>query len=348
MSHLHNGLARRQQDPSVSCLVSSALMILTTSSLRDILPPINHPDFEKSRSEKHDHPRFSAMPGLSISTAPLESPTAIYSGPPPPYSYAPSTTESVHHPTSGYFSPPPSSTRRSIRDDKELLSAKTLPSLPSLHEALGGDKSISFPGPPPVTQQTAPGSAPATAVGQTFPDAPRGPTNPFSHITAPPPVTTNYSQPEPYTSKPATTSTFSSDLPPPVSHVPQPYAQSPQISNNAHRSSVGSFSSGTRPFEASNANTSYSAETSQQGSGFRDYHAQSSVRQAQPPPTPFTFEPPSKIESGRNPFVQNSSQQSYHETVKRSLEGFDAELALNEVCCFTTLYCLYTDQMIDH
>src|ERR1700761_4422102 len=108
---------------------------------RDTLPSISHLDLDNLKSDRNDLSRFSIGNGLSISTAPLASPTtSMYSGPPPPYSCGPSTAGSASG-LSGYISPPESTTRRSTRDEKESPDLRK--SLPSIHEALA-DKSMSF------------------------------------------------------------------------------------------------------------------------------------------------------------------------------------------------------------
>ena len=130
------------------------------------------------------------------------SPT-VYSGPPPPYSYPSSATSSAPPAASGYISPPDS---RPAQDDKEQQSAGRQ-SLPSIHEALGGDKSIPYstpvsalPPPPPVSQQphTPSHSAPTSAMSQSLPEAPPGPPNPFSQG----PGSTSFLRENPYAQLP--------------------------------------------------------------------------------------------------------------------------------------------------
>lgn len=239
----------------------------------------------------------------------------MYSGPPPPYSCAPSTTESGNGLT-GYFSPTHSS-RRSIKDEKDLLpNSRTLPSLPSLHEALGGDKAVPFSGPPSASQSNGPGSTPVTAVGQTFPDAPRGPPNPFSHSTT----------------APTGTSGFQSDsVPPKITTVPssQPFSSSPRVGPTTHRPSDGSFSSVNRRRESSTVTSPYSTEPTARATPFPEYAPHSS---SQPATTnPFTFEPSIKFDDTRNPFARVQPPATYGDTVKRHLDHFDAEVALSEV-----------------
>ena len=110
-----------------------------TTRSRDTLPSINQLDLENIKNEKTDLSRFPIGNGLSISTTSLASPTvSMYSGPPPPYSSAPSATGSMTG-LSGYISPPESTTRRSTRDEKDSPDIRK--SLPSIHEALA-DKHV--------------------------------------------------------------------------------------------------------------------------------------------------------------------------------------------------------------
>jgi hypothetical protein len=141
---------------------------------RDPLPSISHLELDKLKPERLDT-RYPSMNGLSVSTAPMGSPNTVHSGPPPPYSYPPSAAASnlSNHAMSGYISPP-ESTRRSTREEERHSPPRK--SLPSIHEALGGDRALPFTG----SSQPAPGSTPSSALTQNFPDGPKGPSNPFS------------------------------------------------------------------------------------------------------------------------------------------------------------------------
>jgi len=140
---------------------------------RDVLPSISHLELDRLKTDRPET-RFPPINGLSVSTAPMDSPNTVHSGPPPPYSsYAPSTAGS-NQAISGYISPPESTTRRSTREDEKASPGRK--SLPSIHEALGGERSLPFS----AGSQPASGSNPSTAITQNFPEAPRGPSNPFS------------------------------------------------------------------------------------------------------------------------------------------------------------------------
>ena len=266
------------------------------------------------------------MNGLNISTAPLGSPTTVYSGPPPPYSYAPSTTASTTG-LSGYISPPESTTRRSTRDEKDSPNGRQ--SLPSIHEALG-DKSLPFGTPLSATAPQHPGSTPSTAVTQNFPEAPKGPANPFSqppptfrenpfstqHQPVPPPP-----PPEPQQTKPAFTPVSQESRPP----ASQSYAQPSSPRSVAPSTFRPAFSAVN---ESAAPHSPVHPEQPRQSYSFPSLSNQ--------PPTGYTSEPyhfssSSKYQDQRTPFPRGPDL-SYGDTVKRHLDVFDAELGLNEVC----------------
>lgn len=274
------------------------------------------------------------MNGLSISTAPLSSPTTTHSGPPPPYSCAPSTAGSASG-LSGYISPPESTTRRSTRDEKESPGLRK--SLPSIHEALG-DKSISFTGPLSASSQP-PQPPPSAAVGQAFPDAPRGPVNPFSQPSGPPPVLkdvfapsykTSSSQPEMQTARPSFSPTSNSDPRQPASqHFGYPGSPRSHPST-AFRSSSLANTSFNNNSEHQPPRSPPSFEQPRSGYAFPQYSNGG-------PPSfpsaaePFQFSAGPKPEEHRAPYSRPGNEVPYGDTVKRHLDVFDAEMGLNEV-----------------
>ena len=283
---------------------------------RDSLPSITNLDFDKYRLDKADHNRYS-MPGFNtFQKNALSSPPTTYSGPPPPYSSAASVTNSSHG-MAGYISPPETNSRRSTRDDKET--APTITSLPSISEALKHADPVATP-----NQQFTTKSQPNSAVAQTFADAPAGPGNPFSQTV--------------HTSA-TSRSSFSAVPEPGLNQVPPPPAPSelraappihnigsPRSSAN-HRPSVPNLS-GTQlldsPFRGS-----FSTDSARPGYPFPDYPAAPSAGTPQTANN-FRFEPLSKPDGQRNPFAKPDPL-PYNETVKRHLDVYDAEVALNEV-----------------
>lgn len=288
----------------------------TPGRQRDSLPSISNLDFEKYRIDKADHNRYS-MPGFtSFQKSALSSPPTTYSGPPPPYSSAPSVTGSTPG-MAGYISPPESNSRRSTRDDKDISIGTTL--LPSISEAL---KSADTTAP----QQFATKSQPSSAVAQTFADAPAGPGNPFSQP-PPPPVTA------PRTSFSAVPEPVPTQVPPPpIPSDPRPGPSlhgisSPRSSITNHRPS-GPPVTGPQTLE-SPFRSSFSTESARPGYPFPDFPSNTAINT---PPTSnnFRFEPLNKPDVQRNPFVKPDPI-PYNETVKRHLDVYDAEVALNEI-----------------
>jgi hypothetical protein len=122
-------------------------------------------------------------PPSATSNMPTPLQMNMYSGPPPPYSYPSSAVSSVAG-LAGYISPPES--RRASDDDKEPPLANRQ-SLPSIHEALGKDKSLLYSsGPPPIVPPpptSVPVSihTPTTPIPRSHPEAVlSGPPNPYA------------------------------------------------------------------------------------------------------------------------------------------------------------------------
>ncbi|OAP62147.1 hypothetical protein AYL99_04350 [Fonsecaea erecta] len=311
--------------------------IETAPRSRDMLPSISHLDLENVRSERNDLSRYSIGTGLSITTAPLASPTAsMYSGPPQPYSCAPSTAGSATGVT-GYISPPESTTRRSTRDEKESPDLRK--SLPSIHEALG-EKSMPFPS----SSQHQALSTPSAAVGPSFSDGPKGPVNPFSQPAPSVPVLRDvFSAPQMSASTPTEPQAAKPTFPPPS--VP---ASDPRQSVSQAFGYPGSPTSSQQPSNfrsASLANTTFTnnneAAPARSPQAYEPLRQQQAVPQFGVPTTStagttasetFHF---SQFTAGSKPTLEVQ----YNEAVKRHLEVFDAELGLNEIAdhCLRTL-----------
>ncbi|KAK6366170.1 hypothetical protein LTR64_008597 [Lithohypha guttulata] len=260
------------------------------------------------------------MPNLdSIARSTMSSPPTTYSGPPPPYSSAISINGSTQG-IPGYMSPPDAVSKRSTRDEKESPSG--MPSLPSILEAL---KSADMA--PPAQPFSSVNQHSASVVPpQSFTDAPQGPGNPFSQPTIPAsalkssfPLTADPSQIKAVPPPPA---------PPDVRHPPSlnPLS-SPQL-NESHQKLSGLASAAVAPqSDSAPPRASFSADSTRPGYPFPDYYG------PQGPTTPrissnFQFEHHNKFDDSRNPFVKPVS---YNETIKRHLDIWDAELALNEI-----------------
>lgn len=129
---------------------------------------------------------------VNMSAPPLISPSSIYSGPPPPYSYPSSTASSVIGGAGsgvGYGNyTSPSETRRTPHEKEALTSVRQ--SLPSINEALntGDQQLISISS---LLSTTAPPQklalvtkSPTTPVGRSCLDSlPKGPPDSFPHLT---------------------------------------------------------------------------------------------------------------------------------------------------------------------
>lgn len=181
------------------------------------LPSVNYAEFDKIKRDNaeftHRHPTT-----LSLSNAPLGSPTNMYSGPPPPYQYAPSNASTTPG-LAGIVSPP--EPRRP--SEKDEASHNQNHSLPSIQEALSEQPYVSSPSsiprPPLQTLDTSvtPQSIPAPS------------SIPRSHPTQPPPRT--YSSGS--VSNPPTSSTSSREIRIPTLHHIHPPTSPSQAPRSA-------------------------------------------------------------------------------------------------------------------
>ena len=300
---------------------------------RDSLPPIRNLDFEPPRLGRLDLQKLPQVTGLNITAQPPGSPKSVYSVPPPPYSFnAPHQTTTSQN--SGYISPPESS-RRSTKEERDSPNGNK--SLPSLSEALG-DKVLPFSSaynshtPPSATQ--APGSTPLSVINNSFADAPRGPLNPFSQ--PPPPSSQALQQHIPTRDEPLIRPVFPSintveqrsqpfhAFEPPRSPIPStlpaingkhPALTGPS-SNTGLISSPNSFTVPRTPF-------TFSSQTSNPPSAIFP-----------PSVDPFRNDRAARIEHQGQ--IPHPHERPYGESVKRHLEEFDVELALNDVSIVMT------------
>jgi hypothetical protein len=311
-----DGLARHPYSDTREMTAPST----TEIGRRDPLPSISHLELDKLKPERLDT-RYPPMNGLSVSTAPMGSPNTVHSGPPPPYSYPPSVAVSNHsnHTMSGYISPPESS-RRSTREEER--SSPPRKSLPSIHEALGGDRALTFTG----ASQPAPGSTPSSALTQNFPDGPKGPSNPFS---APPirehPFATQHQPPshmqaqpsdmrgkEPPAFGPPTSPRLSAQAPPTAVYQSDPLASS-------------TFN--TRPEPRARTPPLPPADSS------RALYPYSPAPKPAPPiyaSDSFQFSGSSNLQDQRPPFPR-APEPSYEHTIKRHIDVHEAAKDLADV-----------------
>ena len=323
-------------------------------------------DLEKIKKEAQEfeqkHPTLitTTEPTTQSSPAPLPlqhslaSPQSMYPGPPPPYSY-PSSATSTALGFTGYISPP--ETRRLSDDDKEQQTSRQ--SLPSIHEALGKDQSILYSGHLPAasiatqTSHTATSISPSTPIPRSHPEPIlSGPPNPYASSqhpspfpseppdrrTQPPYRTNSISEEQP----PSATQSFSTREPAPGSgnHTPTspvpPTRHSPRVVNVAQSSNnINHTSQAIQPVQAPQPVASQPNYPS--GPPAYSYPPTSATSLAYPhfsPSTPWRSDgyEIDRAEEGRKAAAkQNSGTQSYSESVKRHLDIFDLETALNEV-----------------
>ncbi|EED19407.1 GATA-type sexual development transcription factor NsdD [Talaromyces stipitatus ATCC 10500] len=115
--------------------------------------------------------------GVSVNPAPIGPPPAMYPGP-PHQTYPPPTMSSIP-PRLPSHSNPPHALRRSMDLDQEPSPVQPArQSLPSIHEALGNDNPLPYPGPSP----SGPPSHPHSALSRPSTEGPAGPPNPFSSV----------------------------------------------------------------------------------------------------------------------------------------------------------------------
>lgn len=240
----------------------------------------------------------------------MSSPSAAYSGPPPPYSYAPAASGSKQG-LSGYISPPESTTRRSTREDDKPSPARN--SLPSIHEALGGERSLPFS----AGSQAGANSAPSTAITANFPDAPKGPSNPFSAPSFRDNPFSSHPQPNP-PAPPDLRSRESASFPQP----PSPRTAAP----SSYHPMTGSSFNG-RSEQQQTAHSPSHQEANRQSYGFPPI--------SKPPTSAYNSEPFHFSGSANvpepTPSFARGPEPSYDHTIKRHIDVHEAAKDLNDV-----------------
>ncbi|KAL8869513.1 MAG: hypothetical protein Q9174_004218, partial [Haloplaca sp. 1 TL-2023] len=291
---------------------------------------------------------------------PLASPSSMYSGPPPPYSYPSSTASSIvgGH-TNGYISPPQE--HRKLCEDTKDLQQVNRQSLPSIHEALNRDHPISIsslltktsaPPPPSNTAHYTTHRSPTSPTYHSYRDAPSTlpPTTP-SRTQSSPHFTE--SMPRAHHSPRAAYDTINGRLPSSTTREePYPPMMPPQTISSpltvsrppmpvsSLRHSSPAYESIPRPSPAMNPPPS---------SAYVSYSAPYS----HPPPMPTigaSYQPPSPSHPptwryGENGYDRGGDDEhrkngvikdhliksAYGEAVKRHLDNFDLETSLNEI-----------------
>lgn len=317
---------------------------------RPSLPPIKLLDIEKVKREEAEYQtrNTSAMPAMSSVVATSPSSFQYPSGPPPPYSHpAPPVHASMPSALSDARTPPEG--RRMSAEEQSKQQSKQ--SLPSIHEALGVEQPMPYASQQPFT--SAPQSTYQAAAAPASPST--VPRRAFGMEPPPPPVAAYQSTPRsPYSqyrreSSPrqaqegAERRSIYSAQPPPTVHQPLQAAQSPVQHSTRY----------PHPYAAADPSPTHERAPALAGSmappslpyGYAPYPPQfatyppttgaSSASVYQPSvtqPPPGHQEPSWKTERHLSGSAHESGRNMYGESVKRHLDLFDFEAALNEVC----------------
>ncbi|MCJ1374494.1 hypothetical protein MMC20_005726 [Loxospora ochrophaea] len=313
------------------------------------LPSINYLDLEKIKRENSDSTQ--RHPSSGTVNVPVVSPSTMYSGPPPPYSYTFTSSTSVGG-INGYISPPES---RRTSDDDDSKELPPQPLLPSIHEALGRDQPLPYSSAPhqPVSlshaSHTSSAPTPPTPIPRSHPDALlSGPPNPYAQgpplssyapsnpsERRPPSHYPNYSQSEGGASRPSISTTQEPSYQPrssntassprhpprPNVHTMQPQHSSPTYGQTPYGSSLHSQTSPSAYYPPySNASPAigvpsylhqYMHQPTWRSDGSEIDRAEE-MRKAAPKESP-------------------TNGQAFGESVKRHLDIFDLETSLNEI-----------------
>lgn len=290
-----------------------------------------------------------------INSQPLSSPVGAYPGPPPPYSslVTTSTSGAMGNQTT-YASQHNPELRRTNNGEKEHH--QVLPSLPSIHEALGKEPGPFYRTTPRLSSIPKPTSmlisSPTNSIHSIHAHAPNHYDSHMSRPTDPPPPPPPPPSQRPIFETPQRDSQFEEPRryhhPEPQSAHRVPPVQSPHIHLRPQ-----SQSQPTTPsfFPAPSRQNGQNGPTSQSGPHYETSHPPA---YSYPPPSSHTIQAPSLTGNRRNDDYPrseddrrthtagnsiNSSKGSpgpFHhgESVKRHLETFDLELGLNEVSYF--------------
>lgn len=288
---------------------------------------------------------------------PLVSPSSMYSGPPPPYSYPSSTASSVvgGH-TNGYISPP-TEPRHVLNEDKKEHQQLPKQSLPSIHEALNRDQPLSItslltkttavPPPPSQPAQYLPNHSPTSPGYRSYREPPSAgpPFNPTRTQSSPihhsePPRLLHSPRPAADTSSnrhpsSATRESFCPPmLPPRTIPSPAPVSRASMSGLNFHHSSPP-YESVPRTIPTMNPPHAYAAYPIPCSYG----PPMPSITPSHQPPSPsinsnWRYGEPEvdRSEEYRRVAAKESMEKrSFGEAVKRHLDNFDLETSLNEV-----------------
>ncbi|KAL8893206.1 MAG: hypothetical protein Q9192_005495, partial [Flavoplaca navasiana] len=324
----------------------------------DALPSLAYIDLEKIKREtsfyssRHPTSAASHMPA-----PPLISPSSLYSGPPPPYSYPSSTASSVvgGH-TNGYVSSPTES-RHILNEDKKEQQQLNKQSLPSIHEALNRDQPLSItslltsttaaPLPSPQSAHYISNHSPTSPQYRSYKDYPPAgppPTLPRTHSSP----THHSEQPrifhsprpgaDPSSNRHSNGIIRESHYPPmlPPRTIPSPAPVSrPPIPASTFRPSSPQYDAVPRTNSTMNASHAYASYSAPYSYGT----SMPSMTSNHQPPSPSNISnwrygesDANRCEEYRRVAVkENMEKRSFGEAVKRHLDNFDLETSLNEI-----------------
>lgn len=286
---------------------------------------------------------------------PLISPSNMYSGPPPPYSYPSSTTSSVHGGHGGYITPVES---RKTEEEKEPAAHRQ--SLPSIQEALGNGNEaplsitslLSKPSPVQIPDSNS-NQSPTTAIPRSYPETSRGSSHTLTQQSP-----TNYNIREGLEKRTQYSPRAPTDSAPPRyplsnSHDTQYASIQPSRPVTSPTNPMGPTSQAIPTQQLSPVYDRTPRGPPPMASPYPHNHFLASYSYASPMGSVSSYQslgPPSwraggevdRAEEVRRSAGKPSPRPQYGESVKRHLEAFDLETSLNEVCfrSSTTLSCV--------
>lgn len=326
-------------------------------STRPQLPPVGFLDHDRSRKEEDAYQdRNIGAPQALPPPAPLQSPAHQYPpGPPPPYSHPAPTSQyfpNTNPSTPAGMRTPPESRRTSGGDEKEAVKQTVRQSLPSISEALGDNQPAYHSSLPPQTTPSAhPAPPPRPALASS--PSPRShrmepPQLPPEHNAAPTSHYAQYRRDTPQHSYPPveTSKTVYADARPPP-HVQTTRSPPPQASQ--HRNSyppaapqrspsheyppqhpTGAMGPPSFPYGYQPYPPRYAQPAPPQGSGATPVY-QPSLSNGAPSSATAGW----KSESSR----YSGEERTYGDSVKRQLDMYDLEGALNDVSYLQYRHC---------
>lgn len=319
-------------------------------------------DADRSKREEIDYQRTHSSAAMLGPLHPFAAPAHLHSN----HQTAPASA--VPGSLGGLLSPPES--RRTSGDEKEAQRPTARQSLPSIHEALGSEQSLSYPTPVPQSsaltsapQHYRPASTTTSPIDQrprNFPSelhSSQGPANPYSHPRSPfAGPSTLHAPPPPQVQTDAVPRAPYSEPRPPYS-TPQQNPKLPTLHPlKTTQSPTASSARPHAPYSYPPPSSSYERSALPSAGSMNQYsypqYSPNYPLSAPPPSAPNSAYPTSTTTysapprySPQQPQWQESeiarleekkigraSLAPYGESVKRHLENFDLEASLNEVC----------------